>query len=71
MFSRVSATIRGGLELTRFVFLDSLPKWHTNRICEGHEDLPSCNAVLEAIKVAVNPKTTNFYNGIARAIFFL
>ena len=22
-------------------------------------------------KVAVNPKTTNFYNGIARAIFFL
>ena len=27
-----------------------LPKRHTNRICDGHEDLSSCYAVPEAIK---------------------
>ena len=30
--------------------IDTLPKRYTNRICEGHEDLSSCKAILEAIK---------------------
>ena len=29
---------------------DPLPKRHTSRICEGHEDLSSCKAVLETVK---------------------
>ena len=28
---------------------------YTNRICEGHEDLSSCKAVLEAIKLEEKP----------------
>ena len=35
--------------------VDVLPKRHTNRICEGHEDLPSYKAVLEAIKIEEKP----------------
>ena len=35
--------------------VDALPKRYTNRICEGHEDLPSCKAVLEAIKFEGKP----------------
>ena len=31
--------------------VDALPKRYTNRICDGPEDLPSCKAVLEAIKL--------------------
>ena len=34
---------------------DALPKRYTNRICEGHEDLPSCKAILEAIKFTEKP----------------
>ena len=34
---------------------DALPKRYTNRICEGHEDLPSCKAVLEAINFEEKP----------------
>ena len=32
-----------------------LPKRHTSRICEGHEDLSSCKVVLEAIKIKEKP----------------
>ena len=32
-----------------------IPKRYTNRICEGHEDLPSSKAVLEAIKFEEKP----------------
>ena len=35
--------------------VDALPKRYTNRICEGHEDLLSCKAVLEAIKFEEKP----------------
>ena len=35
--------------------VDALPKRYTNRICEGHEDLPSCKAVLVAIKFEEKP----------------
>ena len=35
--------------------VDALPKRYTNRICEGHEDLPSYKAVLEAIKFEEKP----------------
>ena len=35
--------------------VDALPKRYTNRICEGHEDLPSCKVVLEAIKFKKKP----------------
>ena len=40
-----------------FVFLVAhpLPKRHTSRICEGHEDLFSCKVVLEAIKFEEKP----------------
>ena len=34
---------------------DALPKQHTGRICEGHEDLSSCKVVLEAIKFEEKP----------------
>ena len=39
-----------GLELPMFVFLvlSMLYPNDTNRICEGHEDLPSCKAVLNS-----------------------
>ena len=30
--------------------VDALPNRYTNRICEGHENVPSYKAVLEAIK---------------------
>ena len=33
--------------------VDPLPKCHTNRICEGHKDLLSCKAVLEARSLPV------------------
>ena len=35
--------------------VDALPKRYTNRICEGHEDLPSCKAILKAIKFEEKP----------------
>ena len=35
--------------------VDALPKRYTNRICEGHEDLPSYKVVLEAIKFEEKP----------------
>ena len=35
--------------------VDALPKRYTNSICEGQEDLPSCKAVLEAIKLEEKP----------------
>ena len=35
--------------------IDALPKRYTNRICEGHEDLPSCKAILKAIKFEEKP----------------
>ena len=35
--------------------VDALPKRYTNRICEGQEDLPSCKAILEAIKFEEKP----------------
>ena len=38
--------------------VDALPKRYTNRICEGHEDLPSSRAVLEAIKFEEKPWTS-------------
>ena len=44
-----------GLELGVSGVGDALPKQYTNRICEGHEDLPSCKAVLEAIKFEEKP----------------
>ena len=34
---------------------DPLPERHTSKICEGHEDLPSCKVVLEAIKFEEKP----------------
>ena len=35
---------------------NALPKRYTNRICEGHEDLSSCKAMLEAIKGGAYPR---------------
>ena len=37
-----------------FVFL-VLSMLYTNKICEGHEDLSSCKAVLEATKFEEKP----------------
>ena len=34
---------------------DPLPKWHTSRICEGHEDFSSFKVVLRAIKFEEKP----------------
>ena len=47
-----------GLELAMLVFLVLsmlYPNGYTNRICKGHEDLPSSKAVLEAIKFEKKP----------------
>ena len=53
MLNHISTNMGGacGLELGNVcVSSVALPKQHTSRICEGHEDLPSCKVVLEAIK---------------------
>ena len=40
---------------------DPLPKWHTSRICEGHEDFPSCKVVLEANKFKEKPSESEYF----------
>ena len=50
VFNRnVSSTV-GGVVWSVSCVANPLPKRHTSRICEGHEDLSSCKVVLEAIK---------------------
>ena len=53
MFNRISSTV--GCVVWSWQFADPLPKRHISRICEGHEDLPSCKVVLEAIKFKEKP----------------
>ena len=60
---RVQPYICYAMELAMFVFLVLLILYtnrrYTNRICKGHKDLPSCKAVLEAIKFwPLNSKTS-------------
>ena len=51
VFNRESATKGGVVWSCVSGVFDALPNQYTSRICEGHEDLPSYKAVLEAIKL--------------------
>ena len=58
VFNRISATEGvwfGAGNVCVSGVVNALPKRYTNRICEGHEHLPSCKAVLEAIKFKEKP----------------
>ena len=59
VFNRIICYRKGcDLELAMFMFLVLsmlYPNGYTDRICEGHDDLSCCKAVLDAIKLQEKP----------------